>query len=82
MSRALIAPWVLHAGLGSDAPASALLGKVILASLDAAGMRFVEGGWDKHVDAFTRIVEAGGGEVVTGAEVTAVEALAVAGFGS
>jgi len=42
--RALIAPLVLHVGLGPESSLSGLMAKVILFTLEAAGIPFVEGG--------------------------------------
>ncbi|PZU59134.1 MAG: FAD-dependent oxidoreductase [Sphingobium sp.] len=67
--RALIAPWILHTGLGPEAPLSALMGKLILFTLEAAGIPFVEGGVSGLVTAFDKLIAAQGGEVRVGSEV-------------
>ncbi|MHA3794128.1 phytoene desaturase family protein [Sphingomonas sp. YL-JM2C] len=72
LARALIAPWILHTGLGPDAPLSALMGKLILFTLEAVGIPFVEGGIAQLVAAFTALIEAQGGQVETGADVTRI----------
>jgi phytoene dehydrogenase-like protein len=72
LARALIAPWILHTGLGPDAPLSALMGKLILFTLEAVGVPFVEGGVSQLVGAFTALIEAHGGQVTTGADVTRI----------
>jgi phytoene dehydrogenase-like protein len=72
LTRALIAPWVLHAGLGPDDAYSGIMGKVITAALVMAGLPVVAGGSQEIVAAFERIIRSHGGEVVTGAHVAEV----------
>ena len=72
LTRALIAPWVLHAGLGPDDAYSGIMGKVILAALVMAGMPVVKGGSDQVVAAFTRLISDHGGEIRTGVDVEQV----------
>ena len=72
LARALIAPWILHTGLGPDAPLSALMGKLILFTLEAVGIPFVEGGVSQLVAAFTKLIEAHGGEIMTAADVSRI----------
>lgn len=67
--RALIAPWVLHVGLGPESSLSGLMAKVILFTLEAAGIPFVEGGGENIVSAFARVIEGGGGALITDADV-------------
>ena len=55
--RALIAPWILHTGLGPDDAMSALMAKVILFTLEAAGNPVVVGGSSRVVDAFRKLIE-------------------------
>jgi len=69
---ALIAPWVLHAGLGPDDAYSGLMGKVIMGAIGMAGMPIVVGGSSRIVDAFRQVIEANGGEFVTGVDVAKV----------
>lgn len=69
VARALVSPWMLHVGLRPDDSYSAVMSKVILAALEMGGMPVVVGGSARIVDAFRRIVEGGGGEMRTGAEV-------------
>lgn len=73
LARALIAPWVLHVGLGPESSMSAIMAKVVMFTLEAVGIPFVEGGGANIVQAFTRIIEAGGGAVVTDADVARIE---------
>jgi phytoene dehydrogenase-like protein len=63
VSRALFAPWLLHAGSSPEAALSGLLGKLILNTLERAGSPVVQGGGARLVEGFTRIVERGGGVV-------------------
>lgn len=65
LTRALIAPWVLHSGLGPDEASSALIGKLTFSAVVAGGMPVVEGGSYHIVNAFIKIIEKGGGKVLT-----------------
>ncbi|MFV2039892.1 MAG: phytoene desaturase family protein, partial [Acidimicrobiales bacterium] len=68
--RGLIAPWVLHAGLGPDDANSGLMGKVIMGAVATGGLPVAVGGSDKVVDAFTALIVDNGGTMLTD---TAVE---------
>lgn len=70
--RALVAPWVLHAGLGPDDAYSGLMGKVIMGAVGMAGMPVVVGGSHRIVDIFRQLIERHGGSLVTGADVARV----------
>src|SRR5215470_4520240 len=70
--RALFAPWVLHTGMGPDDAMSALMTKVIMFTLEAAGIPFVVGGSSRVVDAFRKLIETNGSAVETDADVTRV----------
>jgi phytoene dehydrogenase-like protein len=72
-ARALLAPWVLHTGLGPDQAASGFMAKVIAFSLEAAGMPVVAGGGFRLVEAFTRLIQDQGGQVICNAEVARVQ---------
>jgi phytoene dehydrogenase-like protein len=72
LTRALIAPWVLHTGLGPDEASSALIGKLTFASVVAGGMPVVRGGSARIVTALQRVIEQYGGRVVTGVDVERV----------
>lgn len=72
LSRALIAPWVLHSGLGPDEAASALIGKLTFSAVVAGGMPVVEGGSYRIVEAFIQIIEQAGGQVLTNKHVDQV----------
>jgi phytoene dehydrogenase-like protein len=71
-ARALLAPWVLHCGLGPDAPLSALMARVVAFTLEAVGMPIVKGGNANTVRAFERIIREAGGRLETGADVERV----------
>ncbi|WP_319929360.1 phytoene desaturase family protein [Xenorhabdus santafensis] len=68
-SRALIAPWVLHTGLGPDDASSALIGKLTFAAVVAGGMPVVKGGSSRIVEALSTIIEQHGGQLITNAKV-------------
>jgi len=70
VSRALIAPWVLHVGLSPESPLSSLMAKVILMTLERAGAPVVAGGGGNLVDAFAKLIRSHGGELHAGTEVT------------
>lgn len=72
LTHALIAPWVLHAGLGPDDAYSGIMGKVIVAALVMAGLPVVKGGSSNIVTAFDSLISDHGGEVLTGAHVEEV----------
>ena len=69
LTRALIAPWVLHAGLGPDDAYSGVMGKVILAALVMAGVPVVKGGSFEIVNAFEKLITDHGGQLRTGVDV-------------
>ena len=69
LTRAAIAPWVLHAGLGPDDAYSGLMGKVIMGAIGMTGLPVVTGGSTNLVGAFRRLIESNGGEIVVGADV-------------
>ena len=66
---AMIAPWVLHTGLGPDEASSALIGKLTFAAVVAGGMPVVKGGSVNIVKALQTVIEAHGGKLLTGMEV-------------
>ena len=70
--RALLAPWVLHTGLGPDQAASGYMAKVIAFSLETAGMPVVVGGSARLVEAFHSLIEAQGGTMLNHADVSQV----------
>jgi phytoene dehydrogenase-like protein len=70
--RALFAPWVLHAGLGPESAFSGEIARVVAFALEAAGAPIVRGGAVNAVAAFKALIEAQGGEVRTGTDVSEV----------
>lgn len=68
-TRAMIAPWVLHSGLGPDEATSSLIGKLTFSAVVAGGMPVVKGGSYNIVKAFTQLIEKAGGQVLTGKHV-------------
>jgi phytoene dehydrogenase-like protein len=71
-AHGLLAPWVLHTGLGPDQAASGFMMQVIACALQLGGMPVPKGGGVKLVDALAAIVTDAGGELRTGAEVERV----------
>jgi phytoene dehydrogenase-like protein len=55
--QALLAPWVLHTGLGTESAMSALMDKVVAFSLEAVGLPLVRGGNYGTVSAFRQVIE-------------------------
>ena len=55
LTRALWAPWALHAGLGPEDAFSAQISKVIAFALEAAGAPVVKGGVGSLLTAFERV---------------------------
>lgn len=70
--RAVLAPWVLHTGLGPESPMSALMAQVIAFTLEAVGLPLVQGGNARTVDAFKSIIEKAGGELHANADVAQI----------
>jgi phytoene dehydrogenase-like protein len=69
LTRALWAPWCLHAGLGPETAFSGQMGQVIGFALEAAGAPIVKGGAAEMVRGLLAIIEEHGGSVRTSAEV-------------
>ena len=72
VSKALLAPWALHNGLGPDDASSAFITKVISAAVAFGGMPVPVGGGIKLVEALTSIVTDAGGRLITKADVVKV----------
>ncbi|MEI7760649.1 MAG: NAD(P)/FAD-dependent oxidoreductase [Thermoleophilia bacterium] len=62
-ARGVLAPWVLHTGLGPDQATSGFMTRVIAASLQLGGMPVPVGGGVRLVEALVGIVTDAGGEV-------------------
>jgi len=71
-AHGLLAPWVLHTGLGPDQATSGFMTQVVACALQLGGMPVPRGGGVVLVDALAEIVRDGGGEVRTDAEVEQV----------
>ncbi|HLE98272.1 MAG TPA: NAD(P)/FAD-dependent oxidoreductase [Gaiellaceae bacterium] len=71
-AHGLLAPWVLHTGLGPDQATSGYMTQVIACALQLGGMPVPKGGGRVLVDALAGIVEDAGGELRTGADVERV----------
>lgn len=72
LSAALLAPWVLHCGLGPDAPLSSLMAQVVALTLEGVGMPIVKGGNANTVRAFERLIRDAGGALETHADVARI----------
>ncbi len=70
--HALMAPWVLHTGLGPESAYSGQMAKVIAFALEAAGAPIVKGGAVNAVKAFEQLIRDHGGEIRTNADVAEV----------
>jgi len=68
-ARGLLAPWVLHTGLGPDQAVSGFMTQVIACALQLGGMPVPKGGGVKLVDGLAQIVRDAGGELRTEADV-------------
>ncbi len=71
-ARGVLAPWVLHTGLGPDQATSGFMTQVIGAALQLGGMPVPVGGGARLVEALAGIVTAAGGEVRLEADVQRV----------
>jgi phytoene dehydrogenase-like protein len=71
-AHGLLAPWVLHTGLGPDQATSGFMTQVIACALQLGGMPVPKGGGARLVDGLAGIVTDGGGDVRTGAAVERV----------
>lgn len=71
-TRALWAPWVLHAGLGPEDAFSGQIAKVIAFALEAAGAPIVKGGGRNLLAAFEALIKERGGEIRVNADVGAI----------
>jgi phytoene dehydrogenase-like protein len=64
-THGLLAPWVLHTGLGPDAAVSGFMTQVIAVAVELGGMPVPKGGGSKLVEALAGIVRAGSGALET-----------------
>src|SRR5262249_13141692 len=68
----LLAPWVLHTGLGPDTASSGFMAQVIAVAVQEGGMPVPRGGGARLVDALVRLIEENGGTCRTGFEVESI----------
>ena len=71
-AHGLLAPWVLHTGLGPDAAASGFMTQVIAVAVQEGGMPIPRGGGARLVDALVALIREHGGIVETGRDVEQV----------
>jgi phytoene dehydrogenase-like protein len=71
-AHGLLAPWVLHTGLGPDGAASGFMTRVIAFAIEAGGMPVPRGGGARLVDALVRLIQDHGGVCETSADVERV----------
>ena len=72
MFHALMAPWVLHTGLGPESTYSGQMAKVIVFALEAAGAPIVKGGAGNILKAFESLIRDHGGDIRVNADVAEV----------
>ena len=71
-AHGVLAPWVLHTGLGPDAAGSGFMTQVIGVAVQEGGMPIPRGGGAKLVEALVRLIEDHGGACETGRDVERV----------
>ncbi len=71
-AHGLLAPWVLHTGLGPDAASSGYMAQVIAVAVQEGGMPIPVGGGAKLADALVAFIREQGGTCETGAHVERV----------
>ena len=68
-AHGLLAPWVLHTGLGPDAALSGFMTQVIAVAIQEGGMPIPHGGGARLVDALVQLIRDHGGACETGRDV-------------
>ena len=68
-AHGVLAPWVLHTGLGPDAAASGYMAQVIAVAVQEGGMPIPRGGGARLADALVAYIREQGGTCETGARV-------------
>jgi phytoene dehydrogenase-like protein len=68
----VLAPWVLHTGLGPDAATSGFMTKVIAVAIELGGMPIPRGGGARLVDALRALIDEHGGTLLDGRDVERV----------
>lgn len=71
-AHGVLAPWVLHTGLGPDAAASGFMTQVIAVAVQEGGMPIPRGGGAKLADALVQLIRDHGGVCETGQDVERV----------
>jgi phytoene dehydrogenase-like protein len=71
-AHGLLAPWVLHTGLGPDAAASGYMAQVIAVAVQEGGMPIPRGGGARLAGALVGLIRERGGTCETGVEVERV----------
>jgi phytoene dehydrogenase-like protein len=71
-AHGVLAPWVLHTGLGPDSAGSGFMTQVIGVAVQEGGMPIPRGGGGRLVDALVRLIEDHGGSCETGRDVERV----------
>jgi phytoene dehydrogenase-like protein len=71
-AHGLLAPWVLHTGLGPDAAASGFMTQVIAVAVQEGGMPVPRGGGARLVDALVALIRGHGGTVEASRDVERV----------
>jgi phytoene dehydrogenase-like protein len=71
-AHGLLAPWVLHTGLGPDAAVSGFMTQVIAVAIQEGGMPIPRGGGARLVDALVQLIRDHGGVCETGRDVERV----------
>ena len=71
-AHGVLAPWVLHTGLGPDAAASGYMAQVIAVAVQEGGMPIPRGGGAKLADSLVACIREWGGTCQTGVDVVRV----------
>ena len=71
-AHGVLAPWVLHTGLGPDDASSGFMTQVIAVAVQEGGMPIPRGGGAKLADALVRLIRDHGGTCETGRDVESV----------
>jgi phytoene dehydrogenase-like protein len=69
----LLAPWVLHMGLGPESAGSGFMNEVISVALQLGGMPVPRGGGSRLAEALSRLIRDLGGSVETDAHVSSID---------
>ncbi|MGH3050856.1 MAG: phytoene desaturase family protein, partial [Gaiellaceae bacterium] len=76
-AHGVLAPWVLHTGLGPDAAGSGYMAQVIAVAVQEGGMPIPRGGGQRLADALVALIRESGGTCETGVHVDRVYSGAV-----